>query len=303
MAIFCFRQYRVLSTTNIGSSNRGLKLLSPTAENSRGIPLQKLFNTKKSIRITDDGPVRTIWINRPARKNSIPVKAWSEIAEAAAEANVLEECLIIVVRGAEGYFGAGADITEFSALLTSEQGTCDYFEQMEAGMFALEATTKPVIAAIEGACFGASVALALACDVRVAARDSQFAITPAKLGISYPFGDVRRVLRAVGAGRTKSLLFSGRRIDAKEAFAIGLVDQIASDDNFDGLLADVTAVLAANSQHSIRATKAAVSSIVAGLDAERAGYPALMAAATSGTDFREGMKAFVEKRQPIFSHR
>ena len=255
------------------------------------------------IRIADDGPVTTIWIDRPARKNALALRCWGAIAAAVSEAERRTECCAIVIRGVDGNFGAGADIAEFAEQFADRTSIQNYFAAMEAGMASLEAVSKPTIAAIEGNCFGASVAMALACDIRIASTGSWFAITPAKLGISYPYGDVRRVVRAIGPGRTKSLLFTGRRIAGEEAFAIGLVDQIEPAARFDLALASLTNVIAQSSRHSIRASKSAVSAALKALDDHSAGYPAALVEAVTGVDFAEGMTAFIEKRRPVFRFR
>lgn len=255
------------------------------------------------LRIEHDGATTTIWINRAARRNALNLECWTAIAAATREAEARTDCLMIVFRGSEGNFGAGADIAEFADQFSSAESIRGYFAAMESAMASIEEVSKPTIAAIEGSCFGASVAFALACDIRIACSDSIFAITPAKLGISYPYGDVRRVLRAIGPGRTKSLLFTGRRVSADEAFAIGLIDQIENIETFETALHSLQNSIAESSQHSIRASKAAVSAALKDLDHEQAGYPEALVTAIYGEDFQIGMNAFIEKQKPAFRHR
>jgi enoyl-CoA hydratase/carnithine racemase len=255
------------------------------------------------LRVEQDGATTTIWIDRAARRNALNLECWTAIAASTREAEARTDCLMIVIRGTEGNFGSGADISEFAEQFSDADSIRSYFAAMETAMASIENVSKPTIAAIEGSCFGASVALSLACDIRIASAESIFAITPAKLGISYPYGDVRRVLRAIGPGRTKSLLFSGRRVSAGEAFAIGLIDQMEDAGNFENALTAMENSIAESSQHSIRASKAAVSALLKGLDHERAGYPEALVTAIQGEDFQEGMTAFIDKRKPAFRYR
>lgn len=244
--------------------------------------------------------VTTIWLNRPKRKNAINMAGWIEIRSQVVLAGADPKCSVIVIRGAEGNFGAGADIGEFAEVFATPDRTLDYFAFMEAAMQSIERSPKPVLAAVEGLCFGACVALALACDVRIVSDGSVFAITPAKLGIVYPYGDVRRVVNAIGPGRAKSLLFSGREIDAHEAQIFGLVDHLIDTDNYSSKLADVIGSIVHASVWTISASKRAVRDLIDGKRPDAAGYPEMLAQTVVGIDFVEGTHAFRDKRKPEF---
>jgi enoyl-CoA hydratase/carnithine racemase len=257
--------------------------------------------TDAEVRADSKDGVTTIWLNRPEQKNAINMAGWIEIQAQIALADVDPKCRVIIIRGAAGNFGAGADISEFAQVFATPARTLEYFAFMEAAMQSVEHSPKPVIAAIEGLCFGACVALSLACDVRIVSDRSVFAITPAKLGIAYPYGDVRRVLNVIGPGRAKSLLFSGRQIDAREAQMFGLIDHLVDHSDFSSELGKLVQATVNASLWTISATKVAVRDLLDGKRPDAAGYPEMLARTVAGIDFVEGTAAFLEKRRPEFS--
>ncbi|HEY0316396.1 MAG TPA: enoyl-CoA hydratase/isomerase family protein [Sphingomonas sp.] len=259
--------------------------------------------TRPTLCIERRDGIATLLLNRPDRRNAIDAAGWHAIKAAVDAQNNDPDCLVMIIRGAGEHFGAGADIREFPVIFETREGIYAYFAAMEAAMEAIEATPKPVVAAIEGMCIGACVALALACDVRIASASSSFAITPAKLGIIYPYRDVARVVQAIGAGRARSLLFTGRAISGKEARDIGLIDHLVDDDGFDREVTSFASLLKRSSQATIRASKQAVRSVLGGMDASGAGYPDALVEAIEGIDFREGIAAFLTKRAPDFAFR
>jgi enoyl-CoA hydratase/carnithine racemase len=141
---------------------------------------------------------------------------------------------------------------------------------------------------------GAGCALVMACDVRVATPAARFGVTPAKLGLVYPMADLARLVALVGPGQARRLLFSARLIDAGEALAIGLIEEVA--DSPDALVA---AVLAA-SRHSTRSLKGLLRRVQDGQREESAETRSLFEAAFTGADFAEGAAAFAERRPPHF---
>jgi enoyl-CoA hydratase/carnithine racemase len=167
---------------------------------------------------------------------------------------------------------------------------------MRAALDALAALPMPVIAAIDGDCFGAGVALALAADIRVAGPRAVFAITPAKLGITYPQADIARLVALVGRGQAARLLYGATRIDAAEAARIGLVEVLADDAHASALA--MAEAMAALSPASLAALKRAVVALPQGADAA---FDAGFDQAFAGADFREGLAAFRERRAPRFA--
>jgi enoyl-CoA hydratase/carnithine racemase len=157
-----------------------------------------------------------------------------------------------------------------------------------------------VIAQIDGLCIGAGVALAAACDLRLAARDARFAITPAKLGLIYSLADTARVMALVGPGVTRDLLFTGRMIDGVEAHAVGLVGAVHASDDLADAVAEKAALIGANSRWSHARGKQIVRKILDGAGDDDAQTLGWFADATEGADYREGIAAFAERRKPRF---
>lgn len=248
---------------------------------------------------SSDGPISTIWLDGPTRRNALGSAAWNAFPDMLARAESDPECRVIIVRGRGGYFGAGADIHEFDRVFATPESTLEYFGAMEAAMRAVEDVGKSTIAAVEGLCIGACVALALACDIRLGSADSSYAITPAKLGIAYPYGDIGRVVAAIGAGRAKSMIFSGRSVSAGNALALGLIDMVA-DEDFDLSLSRFATAISECSPWTIAKTRRAVAVAQLGGSSADAGYPDILVEAVSGPDFAEGMAAFAAKRRPVF---
>jgi enoyl-CoA hydratase/carnithine racemase len=174
------------------------------------------------------GPVARLTLDRPEARNAIPLGGWRELAVRTREAESAG-ARFLVVAGSEAAFCAGADLQDFPALQRDPVARADFRAAMREGLDRLAAAAMPTIAAIQGPCYGAGVALALACDLRLAGPGARFAITPAKFGISYPQEDVARLVALVGPGQASRLLLTALPIDGAEAARIGLVEIHAAD--------------------------------------------------------------------------
>jgi enoyl-CoA hydratase/carnithine racemase len=162
--------------------------------------------------------------------------------------------------------------------------------------------SKPVIMAIEGLCYGASVALTLAGDLRIAATNASFGITPAKLGALYLQSDLHRLVAAVGLGQSKKLIYSAQPISAIQAREIGLVDEVISADQFESELKVLTDAILRGSSFTLRRTKDMLRSVdTTAIPEETDATLALFVEATQRDDFVEGVDAFMTKRRPRFS--
>ncbi len=199
-----------------------------------------------TLQCADD--VATITLNRPDRRNALSERMWAELGRLARRADTMPEAKIILIRGAGGHFAAGADIGEFATVYESRERATQYASVVAGGVEAIAAATKPGIAAMRGACVGGGLSIALACDLRLAAADGKFGITPAKLGLIYNLADTKRLVEAVGAARAKDILFTGRIMDAESAAAIGLIDGVFASDALDAAVRERCDLLAAASQ-------------------------------------------------------
>ena len=185
-----------------------------------------------------EGEVARLTLRRPEVRNAIPLHGWDGIAGRVGEAG-RRGARLIVVAGEGGAFCAGADLGDFPAFAGDTAAAASFRLAMRRAFDAIETAEVPVVASIEGPCYGAGVALAMACDLRLAGPQARFAITPAKMGISYPQEDVARLVALVGPGQASRLLFGAGAIGTEEAKRIGLVDGDAGE-----LDATVAAILA-----------------------------------------------------------
>ena len=178
--------------------------------------------------LTVDGSVARLRLNRPEARNAIPAHAWALLAHRCGEA-ARAGARLLILSGTKEAFCAGADLEDFQAFAGDPKSVAAFRRAMRGGLDALRDLPIATVAAIEGPCYGAGVALAMACDIRVAGDGARFAITPAKFGISYPQEDVARLVALVGPGQASRLLLGAGSIDAEEAARIGLVDLVAAE--------------------------------------------------------------------------
>jgi enoyl-CoA hydratase/carnithine racemase len=260
------------------------------------------MNDNGGASLVIDQSVATILFDRPTARNAMLYATWRALPGLIALAEADAHVTVIVLRGAGGNFGAGNDIAEFGRVRSDAVECRVYGRAMADAMMSVERATKPVIAAIEGSCYGASVALALAADFRIAATDAQFAITPAKLGALYLRSDLYRLVATIGQGHARRMIYTACVVDAAEAVAIGLVEQIVPPDAFETALARLTYEISRGSpftlRHSKRMLRGAGHGETAVEDAESLGW---FVDAMQGADFAEGYAAFMEKRAPQFA--
>jgi len=204
------------------------------------------------FRLEHDGAAARLTLDRPQARNAIPSGQWSLLAARLAQAEDADARLLVLA-GAGGAFCAGADLSDFAALQADAPARARFRAEMRGALDRLRALPMPTLAAIDGPCYGAGVALAIACDLRIAGPSARFAITPARLGISYPQEDVHRLVELVGPGQAARLLFTALPIDGAEAARIGLVELHAPD----GGDATVEAMLG-NSAASLATLKRAI---------------------------------------------
>lgn len=209
--------------------------------------------------------------------------------------------VLLIHGGSAGAFAAGADISEFDTIYASRSGVITAGQVMADALNAVENCSKPVVAAIEGACVGGGVSLAMAADIRIASDTAKFGVTPAKLGLVYPPGDTRRLLTAIGPSRTKDVLFTGRIFPATEALDMKLVDKLVPADELLDAARDYANSICKVSQWSTRAIKRMIKGLQDGwTDADEQAVN-LFADGFENDDHLEGYKAFLEKRKPNFT--
>lgn len=235
--------------------------------------------------------VGTITIDRPDKRNAMSAAMWRALPGLLDGLRADASVRVVVLTGAGDHFCAGADIADLSDIKEGELSV--------VAEHALAAFPKPTVAAIRGFCVGGGCQLAAACDLRLAAADARFGITPAKLGLIYPQAATARLIRLVGPAAAKYLLFSADLVGADHALRIGLVDEVVAD-GLDERVAEFARTLASRSLLTQEATKDIVDSIAEGdLDEDR--YRRWISEAWRTGDPKEGVNAFLERRPARFS--
>lgn len=247
-----------------------------------------------SIDLTREGDIAVVTINNPGKRNAMTDDMWRQMPAVIREIDADDTILSTVLTGEGGMFCAGADISGLDELHHTERPT--------NAETAIASSHKPVIAAIEGTCFGGGVQMAVACDLRIAGESAIFSTPPARLGIVYPVSATQRMLHIMGVAATKEMLFTAVRYDAQRALAVGLLNRVVEDGSALAAALDVATEMAKLSQLTIHASKDIVDGLVRrDLSAETA--IAWVARANEGPDLQEGIAAFSGRRVPEFTWR
>jgi enoyl-CoA hydratase len=253
----------------------------------------------ENLKIDHAAGVVTIAISRPEALNALNLKTLSELITVLQQTYQQPDYKGIILTGdGEKAFVAGADIKELSAL-TREQAYA--FAQNGQRLFKLmEDCPKPIIAAINGYALGGGCELAMACHIRIAAEDAKFGQPEVNLGIIPGYGGTQRLAQLVGRGKALEIMLTGEMISAVEAKEIGLVNHVVPRDQ---LMTAASEMMARIVSKGPVAVANVIKSVNAGYSFERVGYEAEaenFALCTTTSDFNEGTKAFLEKRQPHF---
>lgn len=277
--------------------------MSETIDELGGAP-SKTYADGRLLLAIEDG-VAVLTFNNPTRMNALAVEIAEGMVEALGALAADDAVKVVVLTGAGGRsFISGADISQFSKTRTTgdlalEAGKANWRRQE-----ALINFPKPTIAAIRGYCIGAGVMTAANADIRLATEDSVFAVPAARLGLSYGFNGLERLVTLVGPARAKLIMFTGDRLKADEAYAIGLIDRVVPRDAFKAEALGLARRIASNAPLSVKASKLTIAQTQLPPEARDVEMMrALDLACGSSEDFREGRTAFMEKRPPVFRGR
>ena len=253
------------------------------------------------IVVRRDG-IAHVTLNRPDRLNALIRPMWPSLTEAFGALSADGSVRCVVLRGAGDAFSPGADIAEFESERADPDQAAAYGRTMDAAYGAIRGCPHPVIAAIRGPCTGAGLVLALLCDIRISGESGRFGAPVSRLGLAMPYPEFSVLFGALGRERTLALLLEARVVDAAEALALGLVGRVVPDDGLDDAVADSAGRIAAGAPLVNRAHKRFAARLAAGGALEAAEVAASYD--SFGTaDYREGYRAFLEKRKPRFGGR
>ncbi len=254
--------------------------------------------------VTGRGAVTTLVLNRPAKRNAITLEMWKTLPGVLQELASDPELRVLVVRGAgEDAFASGADISEFRRVRSDVDAARTYSRTVEVADRALAAFPRPTIAMIHGFCVGGGLEVALACDLRFASRASRFGITAARLGIIYGFTSTRRLASIVGPGHARDLLLSGRLVGGAEARAMGLINMMCDPETLEAQTYEYADGLAQQAPLSQRGAKLMLQHLQGEGEMTDSDLTAFVEQAYVSEDYREGVRAFLEKRRPRFQGR
>jgi enoyl-CoA hydratase/carnithine racemase len=230
---------------------------------------------------------------------------WQGLADIAKEFARDDDIRVVVVQGAgEKAFVSGADISEFAEQRDSAEATQRYDAVAQQGMQALKNLKKPTLAMIQGYCIGGGVAVALNCDIRIAADHSRFAVPAAKLGLGYEFDGVRKLVDVVGPSFAQEIFFTARQFTAPEALAMGLINRMVPQEELLAYVTHYADTIAANAPLTVASIKTIVGEIVKDASLRNLALcDQLVAQCFNSADFTEGRTAFMEKRKAVFTGR
>ena len=257
----------------------------------------------ENLMLTDRDGVATLTVNRPDKLNALNEPTLSELETALESVAAAADIRALIVTGAgERAFIAGADIKELAGL--SAEGGHRAARRGQAIFRKLETLGKPVLAAVNGFALGGGLELALACHIRLASDNAKLGLPEVGLGAIPGYGGTQRLARLVGSGRALEMILSAQPVDAAEAHRIGLVNRVVPKDELIAAADELARQIIKNAPGALRSVILAVHR---GLDANlRTGleFEATLFGVLAGSDdWREGMKAFLEKRPPKFTGR
>lgn len=254
------------------------------------------------VRVRREGAIGVLTLDRPDKLNALNETVRQQLMEAVDDLARDDRVKVAVLHGAgDKAFVAGADVAEFAGRTAAEQRAV---YQRRRVYDALAAFPKPILAAIHGYCLGGGSELALACDLRVADRTARFGQFEIRIGLIPGAGGTQRLARLVGPGQAMRIALTGDAIDADEAHRIGLVEFLVEPGEHLASAMEIAGRIARWSPVALRLVKKAIrqsqeAPLSAGLDHERE----LFLAAFASEDGREGVQAFVEKRDPEWTGR
>jgi enoyl-CoA hydratase len=249
--------------------------------------------------------VGVVTFNNPEKRNAMSLEMWEGFGQALIELRDNPEVRVVILTGAgDKAFVSGADISQFEKSRHNAEASEEYSRKSAAQRALLADYPKPTIACIRGYCLGGGMQVAMLADIRIAADDSQFGIPAAKLGIAYGYDGLRNLVSLVGPSWARLLMYTGMRIDSKEALRIGLVDRVIPTDELLGETMELATTIATNAPLAVKAAKITIAQVLKDpADRDMDAIKQIGTDCMNSEDFREGRQAFMEKRKPQFKGR
>lgn len=254
------------------------------------------------ILIRRDGAIGTVIISNPEKYNAMTSRMWAELPQRIAELDADPSVHAIVLEGdGDKAFVSGADISQFETDRTDPDAQMRYGEVVDAAYLAPVRASKPVIAKIRGICMGGGLGLAAACDIRVCSDDVRFRMPAGRLGLGYKQAGVQRFVSLIGVQNTYDIFMTARIFGADDALRMGFVARVVPAAGLDEVVASIAAAIAENAPLTARAVKLTVNAFLGATDeANSETAQAAIDACNASEDYREGVRAFGEKRKPVF---
>ena len=250
--------------------------------------------------------VARLTISNPERRNALDHEILDAIAETLPQLDRGIETRCVLITGAPPLFSAGYDIAGIPDQTFERDAEALVAHPFHAAMEAIAKHPWPTVAAINGHCLGGGLELAITCDLRICAEGAKLGMPPAKLGLIYGHTGLRKFLDTIGLAYTKELFLTGRNLTAERAERIGLVNEVVAGDELADTSVALAAAIAENAPLSMRGNKHAIDLLQANpelTEQQEAGLVALRESCFSSEDFREGIRAFAEKRQARWTGR
>ena len=265
---------------------------------------QKSFADGKILKSVTDG-VGIVTFNNPEKRNAMSMEMWDGLGMALIELREDESARVVVLTGAgDKAFMSGADISQFEKNRQNAQASEEYNRKSDAQRALLADYPKPTISCIRGFCLGGGMQVAMSADIRIAAEDSQFGIPAAKLGIAYGYDGLKHLVSLVGPSWARLLMFTGMRIHSSEAVRIGLVDRVVPNEQLWDATMEIARTISGNAPLAIKAAKVTIAQVLKDPpDRDMNAIKQIGTDCMDSEDFREGRRAFMEKRKPKFTGR
>ncbi len=242
-------------------------------------------------------------VNRPDQRNAMTWAMYQRLVEVCEDVDRDERIKALVISGrGDRAFISGTDISQFPAFRGNPQAGIEYEERIDAVIGRLDAVRKPTLASIRGFAVGGGLTVALACDLRLAADNARFGVPIIRLGNCLSLRNYARLVVLIGPARAKEMIYTGRHVEAGEAHAWGLVNELVAQDALEARTRELAEAIAAAPPLTLQVSKEAVRRVIRRLDPDDPGHD-LVNACYNSADFQEGVAAFLDKRPPRWTGR